>query len=250
MDRLLRGPEVRELPPLWLRRHAGPISKFSSSARETADLISRLSVLEKDGLVLDAGCGAGAMARELQGALGPRGRYVGFDVHAPSIRWCRQRFAGDPRLRFELANVQTPYSRRARGDAREFRFPVADGSCGFVLGKSLFTHLLAPEAGAYLREIARVLRQNRPALVTAFLFDRAGRVPAFPFSDESGDVRWRICNRPQAAVAFSRGFFESLVSAAGLRIDQRIDGFFPGTDPVPSGQDTLILQRDVTREHP
>jgi SAM-dependent methyltransferase len=242
IDRLFRGPELRGLPPLWLRRHAGPIAKFSSSARETGDLISRLSLLERDDLVLDVGCGAGAMAVEFDRALGEDGRYLGFDVHAPSIRWCRQRFADDARFRFELANIQTPYSRGAPGNAREFRFPAADRSCGFVLAKSLFTHLLAPEAGSFLREIARVLRPNRAALVTAFLFDPGAKVPAFPFSGETGEMRWKIRSRPHAAVAFSRGFFESLVFAAGLRIDQRIDGFFPGTAPVPGGQDTVILR--------
>jgi SAM-dependent methyltransferase len=248
IDRLFRGPELRRLPPLWLRRHVGPIAKFSSSARETGELISRLSLLEQDDLVLDVGCGAGAMAVEFQRALGPHDRYLGFDVHAPSIRWCRERFASDPRLRFELAKIQTPYSRRFRGRAGDFRFPAADRSCGFVLAKSLFTHLLAPEAEAYLREIARVLLPNRRALVTALLFDPEAEVPAFPFSGETGEVRWKVRRRPQAAVAFSRTFFESLASAAGLRIDQRIDGFFPGTDGVPSGQDILILRPEPEAE--
>jgi SAM-dependent methyltransferase len=237
----MRASEEKGLPPLWLRRHTGPVANFSRSARDTAGLISRLSLLAPVSLVLDAGCGAGAVAIELQEALGPAGRYVGFDVHAPSIHWCRKRFRGDPRFRFELADIRTPFSRRSAGSARELRFPASDGSCDFVLAKSLFTHLLAPEAASYLREIGRVLAPKGRALVTAFLFDPEGEVPAFPFSGEAGSIRWKIRNRPHAAVAFSRPAFEAMTSAAGLRIDRTIDGFYPGAARVPSGQDTLIL---------
>ncbi len=250
IDRLLLGSGRGGLPPLWLRRHAGPIAKFSSSARETSDLIARLALLENADRVLDAGCGAGAMTAEFQNLLEPEGRYLGFDVHAPSIRWCRRRFAPDPRLRFELLRMRTPYSRGAKRGSLPVRFPMDDGGCGFVIAKSLFTHLLEPEASPFLREIARVLESGGAALVTAFLFDPASEVPAFPFSANAGRVRWKIRRRPHAAVAYSRDFFESLVSSAGLRVDRRIDGFYPGTASPPSGQDTLILRKEESASPP
>lgn len=229
------------LPPLWLRRHTGPVANFSRSARDTAALISRLSLLAPDAVVLDAGCGAGAAALEFQKALGGGGKYTGFDVHAPSIRWCRRRFRGDPRFRFEIAEVRTPFSRGFSGNARELRFPAQDETCDLVLAKSLFTHLLAPEAAPYFQEIARVLAPGGRALVTAFLFDPAGRVPAFPFSDGEGSQKWKIRSRPHAAVAFSRPLFEAMISRAGLRVERSIEGFYPGSSAVPSGQDILVL---------
>jgi SAM-dependent methyltransferase len=244
VERLFRKDRRNVRPPLWLRRHAGPVANFSRSAEDSMALIRRLALLDPGDLVLDVGCGAGAMAFELQPELGPGGGYVGFDVHAPSIAWCRKHFAGDPRFRFEIADVSTPFSPRSSGNARDVRLPAADGTCGLVLAKSLFTHLLVPEAASYLREIARVLRPGRSALVTAFLFDPNARVPAFAFADPASGVRWRVRERPHAAVAYPRPLFESLVSSAGLRIDRRIDGFFPGADEVPSGQDTLILSRE------
>ena len=238
------------LPPLWLRRHTGPVANFSRSARDTADLISRLSLLAPDAVVLDAGCGAGAAALELQERLGDRGKYLGFDVHAPSIRWCRRRFRGDPRFRFEIAEIRTPFSRRSSGNARELRFPAAGGTCDFALAKSLFTHLLSPEAAAYLREIGRVLAPGGRALVTAFLFDPAGEVPAFPFSAGDGSSRWKIRSRPHAAVAFSRPFFEAMISDAGLRIERSIEGFYPGSSAVLTGQDILVLAMRPSEERP
>src|SRR5262249_3441745 len=130
-----------------------------------------LGLLPPAGPVLDCGCGPGAMAAALAGRLGEQDRYVGFDVHAPSIRWCRRRFAADPRLRFELAEVASAYGSPRGAPASGYRFPIEDGGAGLVLAKSLFTHLTRDDAAHYLREIRRALRPGGPALVTAFLFD-------------------------------------------------------------------------------
>lgn len=236
------------LPPLWLRRHTGPLRGFERSAEATAALLDELGLLNDPGpgLVLDAGCGAGAMVPELARRLGTTGRYVGFDVHAPSIRWCRRRYAEDPRLRFETAAVASAYGSSRTGSADAYRFPVEDGGADLVLAKSLFTHLRSDDAAHYLRETRRVLCPGRAAVVTAFLFDETG--PAlervrreFPFSDDAaGRIRLRSRLRPTAAVAYARDEFVALVEQAGLRVQWLRPGFFPGSSPV-TGQDTLLL---------
>jgi SAM-dependent methyltransferase len=234
-----------QLPPLWLRRHTGPLRGFERSAQAMAAWLDELGLLADPGLVLDAGCGAGAMVPELAHRLGPNGRYVGFDVHAPSIRWCRRRWAADPRLRFEIAEAASAYgsSRTAAGD---YRFPVDDGAAGLILAKSLFTHLLRDDAAHYLRETRRALSPGKPAVVTAFLFDDAGPAPdsvrrEFPFSqDAGGRIRFRSRLRPTAAVAYAKSEFFALVEQAGLRVQWLRPGFFPGSSPV-TGQDTLLL---------
>jgi SAM-dependent methyltransferase len=181
------------LPPLWLRRHAGPVRSFERAAAEMAALVDQLGLLRVTDTVLDAGCGAGAMVPELLRRLSPAGRYVGFDVHVPSIRWCRGRYAGDPRLRFEVAAIASPYGSGMGAPASGFRFPISDAAADLVLAKSLFTHLERPEASRYLSEIRRVLRPGRAALVTTFLYDEDG--PAmelvrreFPFEDPSSSA--------------------------------------------------------------
>ena len=166
-----RGGGRERLPPLWLRRHTGPVRDFERSAGAMVELLRELGLLPVTGTVLDAGCGAGAMAAALAGSLGDAGRYVGFDVHAASIRWCRQRFASDPRFRFELAAVASPYGSSRGVPVTGYGFPTEDGGATLVLAKSLFTHLEREDAAHYLREIRRVLRPGSPALVTAFLFD-------------------------------------------------------------------------------
>jgi SAM-dependent methyltransferase len=233
------------LPPLWLRRHTGPLRAFESAARETAEFLDRLGLLRGEETVLDVGCGAGAMVPELARRLGPTGRYIGFDVHAPSIRWCRKRYASDPRLRFELADVASAYSASSGAPASSYRFPVADGAADLVLAKSVFTHLLETDARHYLDEIRRVLTPGRGAVVTAFLFDDSGASPsgvarAFPHEEAPGGARLRSRARPTAAVAWGRSRFERMVSAAGLRVVWFSPGYFPG-GPQPAGQDSLLL---------
>jgi SAM-dependent methyltransferase len=239
----LRGDR---LPPLWLRRHVGAVRRYRSSAREMAAWCNNLNIVSPDYVVLDVGCGAGAMAVELAGALGPGGRYVGFDVHRGAIGWARRAFAADTRFRFEIAEVASPFSGGGNGTNLEYRFPIGDGEADLVLAKSLFTHLVEREARHYLREIRRTLRPGRAAAVTAFLFapeSRTGRglSPQFRFADSSGRVRWKWKARPESAVAYERGLFLAMIEDAGLRLQWFCQGFWPGESARLTAQDILLL---------
>jgi SAM-dependent methyltransferase len=196
-------------------------------------LVERLGRIAPDDLVLDAGCGAGAMTPMFARLLGPRGRYVGFDLHEPSLRWCRRHFRADPRLRFELSN---------RGP--DWHFPAATGEAGFVLAKSLFTHLQENEARRFFSEIRRVLRPGAVAVVTAFLFEsgegEARAAEFFPFVSPDGSARWRWKAQPESAIAFERSRLLDMIAAAGLRFEWESQGFWPGAS-VPAGQDVLLL---------
>lgn len=243
VDRLRRSRSGRgNLPPLWLRRHAGPVGHFESSARDMEAVIQQLRLVREADQILEIGCGCGAMVPALARMLGLQGRYLGFDVHPPSIRWCRRHFARDPRLRFELAEIVSPYGGSSRFQpAQSYRFPLEDASADFILAKSVFTHLLEHEVLHYLQEIGRTLRPGRLALITVFLFDRTLKPSAFPFPEEGSPVRWLRRLRPQAAVAFDRAFFEERIAEAGLTLRDMIPGYWPGIAPVPQGQDILVL---------
>jgi len=249
--RRLRGRP--ELPPLWLRRHVGPVRHFETAARDMVAFLDRRELVRTGDLVVDLGCGCGAMTPALEERVGDEGRYLGIDVHGPSIRWCREHWGreqrrGEDRIRFERAAMASPYATdeamgEAAGEAGDFaagyRIPAAAGSAGLVLAKSLFTHLLEDQAAPYLAEIHRLLEPGRRAVITAFLFAEAP--PAFPHGE--GPVRWRRAARPQAAVAYHRPYFEALVAAAGLEVVEVVTGFWPGTDRPPTGQDVLVLER-------
>jgi SAM-dependent methyltransferase len=164
------------------------------------------------------------MALALAPDLSPRARYVGIDVHAASIAWCRRRFAADARFRFEHAPVVSAYGRGGVAIA-DYRLPVGEGAAHLVLAKSLFTHLSESEAGRYLAEIARILSPDGRALVTAFLFG-ANSVPAFPHGGDR--FRWRVKSRPAAATAFARRAWGKCSAASGIADRARAPGFSAG----------------------
>lgn len=240
-----RATGRRGLPPLWLRRHVGPVGRFESAARETAGLVDRLGLVGAGSRVVDLGCGCGAMAPALGERIGEAGSYLGLDVHRPSLRWCRRRWGGDPRLAFARVAVRSPYGGEG-GAAGEVRLPAGDGAADFVLAKSLFTHLLDDEARAYLGEVRRMLAPAGRALVTLFLFDgdrfAATPPPAFPHPEAGAPVRWRRAARPHAAVAYERRWWLARVAEAGLAVEVEVPGFFPGAAAVPTGQDVLVLR--------
>jgi SAM-dependent methyltransferase len=243
VDAALRGlRRASDLPPLWLRRHAGRVAVFESAAAQTARLIRDGKHVHPDDLILDLGCGPGAMAPYLGSMLGPAGRYVGLDVHASSIRWCQRHFAADPRLQFVLADIHTPYSERGGTGASTYRLPLPAESVGFALAKSLFTHLLPSEAQQYLRELRRVLLPGRHVFLTAFLYE-AGDVPAFPHADLSARIRWRRRGRPHAGVAYEHATFLGMIGDAGLRVSDFCAIFYPGRGRM-TGQDILVLERE------
>jgi len=227
------------LPPLWLRRHAGPVGAFESAAADCRAQLLAWNALAREGRVVDLGCGPGAMALALAGDLAPGARYAGIDVHAPSFAWCRRRFAGDARFRFDLSEVVSAYGRGGVA-LTDYRLPIDDGWADLVLAKSLFTHLARPEAERHLSEIARILASEGRALVTAFLFGE-NEVPAFPFGDTR--FRWRVRSRPAAATAYSRRAWEEMIGNAGLRIEEEAAGFYPGNAGTITGQDVQLLRR-------
>jgi len=244
LSALARGPGDR--PPLWLRRHAGPLAAHESSAREMDAWIGELGLVREGDRVVDLGCGAGAMAAPLARRLGPAGSYLGLDVHRPSISWASRHFAADRRVAFEAVAAASPYGGGRGPSNGRSALPVAEGAAQFVLAKSLFTHLLEADAAAYLSEIRRILEPGRAALVTAFLFERGSRADrglsrSFRHPEPGRPVRWRLRHRPESAVAYERTFFLALVQRAGLREQWICESFLPGDDDVPRGQDLVLL---------
>lgn len=201
------------------------------------------NLLREETHLLDLGCGPGGLPIALEPHLAAGACYLGLDVHAASIAWCRRRFEGDSRFRFERVAAASPYGAPDDPPASSLRFPLEDGSQDLVIARSLFTHLLAQEAGHYLAEIARVLSRDGSAMVTAFLFARGREVPFLPWTLDAGVVRVRRRSWPSAAVGYERDAFLRLVADARLIPVETWEGFYPGADATPRGQDVLFLRR-------
>jgi len=106
--------------------------------------------------ILDAGCGTGAILKQL----GNPGRNVGVDLAAEAISFCRRR---------ALDNVQ-------QGDI--CALPFADASFDAVICSSVLCHTWVNDVGATIREMRRVLRPGGLLLLN---------VPAFRFLHSAHD---------------------------------------------------------------
>jgi SAM-dependent methyltransferase len=116
--------------------------------------------------VLDMGCGCGRTARFL--ALRPDVRYVGFDIMAPLLEWCREAFRehGERFAFVHYDGYSAFYNPRGTIGPTEYRFPADDGTIDLAFAASLFTHLKPDDARHYLRETRRVLAPGGLALVS------------------------------------------------------------------------------------
>jgi len=242
----LVNPRVRslELPPLWLRRHAGPVSAFESSSLQALAQLEGLGLVDAGSSVLDLGCGPGGFALALRPLLGAQGRYVGVDVHGPSVDWCCRAFKSEPRFSFHwLAARGSPYSEPSR--LQPLRSIAGLGEFDLVLAKSLATHLLPIELARLLSASASCLSPRGSLVLTAFTFEPGAKddVPLFPYHSPNGCVRWRLQAHRRAAIAYDLRFIRALLARCGLSETCFIPGFYPGTSRELSGQDTLVAKR-------
>jgi SAM-dependent methyltransferase len=101
--------------------------------------------------VLDAGCGTGAVAREISRLVGPRGSVVGLDdaAHRLAFGAGRARGAGCRNLRWLTGSVYAP--------------PLAPGRFDLVWSRFLFGYLEDPDAA--LRQLAGLARVGGKVVV-------------------------------------------------------------------------------------
>lgn len=204
--------------------------------------------LQREGNVLDVGCGIGRMAYGLVGYLTGRAQYFGFDVMAPAIATARATIgAGRPRFRFEhvdLANLM--YHAAGVRSASTFAFPVTDRWADLVILTSVLTHLRAPEVRHYLNEIGRTLAPGGRALVTVFEFDSEVERLVAAGCSQKPFFAWEGCWTidaavPEEALGYARRDLELWVAEAGLRIERRVPGTWCGRSGGLSFQDLLVL---------
>ena len=148
--------------------------------------------------VLDFGCGCGRIARQLIQQRRRPVRYLGLDIHAGMVEWCRANLAPHaPGFRFEHHDVHNP-GFNPRGPRALVPLPAEDASFTLVAAWSVFTHLLQDQAVHYLREVARVLRPDGYLLSTWFLFDKR----VFPMMQDFQNALFINEQDPSNAVIF------------------------------------------------
>jgi len=202
--------------------------------------------------VLDIGCGVGALAEALRTRLGPEGGYVGFDVSAEAIAYCRRRFGSLPAFRFEHADLANgDYAPRGARPAATYRFPLGDGACTLAAAFSVFTHLSANDSAHYLAELGRVLRAGGRAVASFYLLDAQSRAGI-----ADGAIRRRFVvpalggwtsnpDQPEASMAHDLEVVQGWIDAAGLKVAQMRPGDWRSPRNGLGGQDMLRLEKPL-----
>jgi SAM-dependent methyltransferase len=145
--------------------------------------------------VLEIGPGAGRWSQ----ALAERApRLVLVDVSERPLELCRERFAGEERVRCVISSG---------GDLPG----VEDGSIGAVWSFDVFVHVAPRDQAAYLGEIARVLAPGGLAVVHHADGRNRGRLRS--------PVGWRS--------PMSRGLFATLAAERGLQVESQFDSWGP-----------------------
>lgn len=252
VDYLVRAVKgQRELPPLRLRRYVGPLASFESSGAEFLGYLREIVGFRPDESILDIGCGCGLMALQLADFLDRGGRYVGVDIHGPSIKWCVKNISSrNNNFEFARVDVRNAVFNPSGVPANTFRFPYAEGTFDVILVKSVFTHMRAAEIDNYLGEIARLLKNEGRCLATFFLLnkDQANlkhqglNQISFDFGDEIS--RYAYQNSPESAIAHRESFVMQLLAKHRLVLMRPvIYGTWSGLSTGLSFQDMLLVQR-------
>jgi ubiquinone/menaquinone biosynthesis C-methylase UbiE len=249
-SRLVNGKA--DFPPLHLRRHVGPLRTFEASGAEFMSYLRLLVRMQPSERMLDIGCGCGLMALHLKDYLDKQGSYVGVDLHRPSIKWCRSHIGSQHQnFQFEHIDVRSfAYNPQGNCKGESFVFPYDSHSFDVVLLKSVFTHMRPAEIENYLREVARLLKENGRCLATFFLLNQEQKALAaeernvlkFSFGTET----WRYVyeHSPESSSAHDESYILSLLGKHGLRLHAPIYyGHWSGRKAGLSFQDMLIIER-------
>lgn len=243
------GFERIPLPPLKLRRLVGRVEDNfydnTSGGLVLADIPE--SAYE---CVFDFGCGCGRIARQLLQQSPRPSRYVGIDIHRGMIQWCRDNLApSDKRFQFfhhDVYNLGLAPENKRRLTAS---IDQPSGEFSLVIAWSVFTHLYKEQTEFYLRELARIMREDGIVYSTWFLFDKRD----FPMMQE-----FQVClfiNEidPTNAVIYDKAWLRGAIRDAGLAIARivppAVRGFQwilvlskwrPNTVEIPFGEEVSV----------
>ena len=217
------------LPPKELRwggpRYADDAVYIASALRGAKTLETECEVTAQSA-VLDIGCGQGRLLRGLIEHFGSIRRYVGLDVHGPSIEWLRKNIhvAGADFLWVDYRNER--YHKTGRNQLAV----NLDEKFDCIALFSVFSHMRVADIAKYLDFIAASLAPNGKVLLSMFVEDDA------PEETENPPGYHREWSGALHCVRINRQHFERMLRMHGMQI--KLFRYRHTND----GQSTYVLQ--------
>jgi SAM-dependent methyltransferase len=260
--RIRRTNNIRLIPNINGRRGG------KSSYAEWAHVIGIFQTLmyihlddRDDNQILDVGCGTGLLGIASEPFLGENGRYVGIDVMAPDIEFCKRHYDSS-KFSFLHLDVNNPaYAPDQRVENAPWN--IGSGKFDLVTALSVWTHFNEADALFYFAEVNRVLKPGGKAIITFFLLDERYEETLPLRSDQKGKYHMTPQNRwifdqpaygsdawfhpqwakvPEKAIGVKRDGLNRLISSTGL---QKIAHYQGNWKEIPGVffQDIVVFQK-------
>ncbi|RED48196.1 class I SAM-dependent methyltransferase [Seonamhaeicola aphaedonensis] len=202
--------------------------------------------------ILDVGSGIGRVAIPFSKYLSKKGRYYGFDIVEQGVNWCTNNISSKyPNFKFEYVSLKNDlYNTASNNTANNFTFPYKNNKFDFVFLTSVFTHMLPNDVNNYLKEINRVLKQNKKCIATFFILDT---ISSNLMINSEKNFKHNFENYAlmdkkvkEANVAYKKEFLFEMINNNGFEIESFHEGNWSGrktTCNTFSSQDILILKK-------
>jgi ubiquinone/menaquinone biosynthesis C-methylase UbiE len=257
---VLNGGEL--LPPFSMRRIIGESrwqlrgQDFKAQGNHFVQKLTQDAGLRPDSQVLDLGSGCGRIALPLTKILNSTGAYWGLEPMESLVKWCRKRITPSfSNFQFQHCDIYNKlYNKIGKIRPEDFKLPFNSNQFDLIVATSVFTHLTTEAVKNYAAECSRVLKQGGRLFASFFLLESGtcSHDGGINFSCilEPGVSRVIDPTVPEKAIAYSSDWLLSILSSQNMQLIPPIRwGCWTGRQPAYSGQDVLILEKNLTSRH-
>jgi SAM-dependent methyltransferase len=268
-QRVLRTCNITKIPRSCNRR-GGKLSHA-----EWAHVIGLFQALICDSLgdvndptIVDIGCGTGLLQMASDPFLGNQGKYIGLDVQKGDVEFCRSHYNLDLCQFIHTNTKNCMYNPQA--EAIRSAWAIKEESADLVTALSVWTHFDEQDAVFYLKEVFRVLKPGKKAIISFFLLDehynqelmkpsgadkrRFNRTcyNMWKFSQKTANSDDWYCadwaKVPEEAIGITNGGVSQLLAESGFSLEKSYVGNWKNC-PGLYFQDVLILNKPVLKRH-